>query len=718
MRVVRRRDRFITRRTSMHIGLMIVAATLIPSPLNAAAPEADTVSPNPLLQEWTTPFQVPPFDEIRNEHFRPAFEEAFSQLTREIDAIATEEAPPTFDNTVEALERSGELLARVDAVFSNLNSAETNDTLQAIAKEVAPKQAALHDDIYLSDALFQRVRTLVESRDTMSLDAEDTRLLEETFKRFVRSGATLGSRDKERLRKINGELSVLTTRFGENLLAETNDYKLVVEDPKDLAGLSERLVAGAAEAAREAGLEGRWVFTLHRPSIEPFLDQADNRELRRQILEAYLARGSRGNEHDNRKVLESIVALRTERAKLLGYDSHADYVLEDRMAGNPGRVREFLDRLWAPSLEIAKKEAAALREAIEADGKDFDLAAHDWRYYTDRLRRERYALDDSEVRPYFALENVLQGAFTVAHRLYGITITERDDLPVYHPDVRTFEVKDEDGSLLGVFYADYYPRPGKRGGAWSSTFREQRMRDGEDIRPIVVNVGNFSKPTGDVPALLSLDEVETLFHELGHGLNSLFSRIRYAGLSTVQWDAVELPSQIMENWVLEPEVLKLYARHWKTGEVIPEALVKKLRDARLFNQGYATVEYLAASYLDMDWHTVKEAPEEAVETFETEAMEAIGLIPEIPPRYRSPYFSHIFAGGYAAGYYGYIWAEVLDADAFAAFKEKGLFNRDVARSFRKNILERGGTADAMDLWKAFRGREPDVEPLLERRGLK
>jgi peptidyl-dipeptidase Dcp len=367
---------------------------------------------------------------------------------------------------------------------------------------------------------------------------------------------------------------------------------------------------------------------------------------------------------------------------------------------------------------MSKKEAEALQEAIDAEGGGFQLEAHDWRFYTDRIRRERYALDDAEVRAYFSLENVLQGAFTVAHKLYGVTFTELEDLPVYHPEVRTFEVKDEDGSHLGIFYADYHPRPGKRGGAWSSRYRPQRMKDGEDIRPVVVNVGNFSRPAGDTPALLSLDEVETLFHELGHGLNSLFSRIRYSGLSTIQWDAVELGSQIMENWVLEPEVLKLYARHWETGEVIPEALVQKLRDARLFNQGYATVEYLAACYLDMDWHTLEKAPDLEVAAFEKRSMDAIGLIPEIPPRYRSPYFSHVFAGGYAAGYYGYIWAEVLDADAFAAFQEKGLFDRETATSFRKNILERGGTADAMDLWKAFRGREPDVEPLLKRRGLK
>ncbi len=703
----------------MRTWLAIAALILVPLPLCAAAPEVDTVSPNPLLQEeWTTPFGVPPFDQIESEHFRPAFDAALAQARGEIEAIAASTEPPTFENTVEALELSGELLGRVDRIFSNLNSAETNEDLQAVAREVRPLQAALHDDVYLNDALFQRVRTLIESRDTLSLDPEATRLLEETFKEFVRSGATLGPAEKERLREINGELSVLTTRFGENVLAETNAYELVIEDRKDLAGLPERLVTGAAEAARGAGLEGRWIFTLHRPSIEPFLDNADSRELRRQILQAYLDRGANGNEHDNREVLERIAALRAERAKLLGYGSHADYVLEDRMAGTPDRVREFLDRIWVPSLAMSKKEKEALQAVIAADGEDFELAAHDWRYYTDRIRRDRYALDDSEVRSYFALENVLQGAFTVANRLYGITFTEREDLPVYHPDVRTFEVKDEDGSHLGVFYADYHPRPGKRGGAWSSRYRTQRMKDGRDVRPVVVNVGNFSRPTGDVPALLSLDEVETLFHELGHGLNSLFQRIRYAGLSTIQWDAVELGSQIMENWVLEPEVLELYARHWKTGEPIPDALVKKLRDARLFNQGYTTVEYLAACYLDMGWHTLGKAPDVEAEEFERRAMDAIGLIPEIPPRYRSPYFTHVFAGGYAAGYYGYIWAEVLDADAFAAFQEKGLFDRATATSFRKNILERGGTADAMDLWKAFRGREPDPEPLLKRRGLK
>jgi peptidyl-dipeptidase Dcp len=703
----------------MRTWLAIIIPIVMASPPAVAAPEADAVSPNLLLEEWTTPFGVPPFDEIENGHFRPAFDAAIAEARQEVETIAAATEPPTFQNTVEALELSGELLDKVDAVFSNLNSAETNEELQAIAKEVAPRRAALRDDTFLNEALFERVRVVWEGRADLDLEPEEDRLLAETWKAFVRSGAQLALEQKERLRTINSELSVLNVTFGENVLKETNAFKLVVDDEADLAGLPDRMVAAGAGTAKDVDLDGRWVFTLHRPSIEPFLDSAENRELRRQILEAYLARGANGNENDNQTVLEEIVTLRAERARLLGYRTHADYVVEDRMAKNPERVRELLDQIWTPSLANAKKEAKALQEVIAAGGGTFSLEPHDWRFYTDKLRRERYSLDDQEVRRYFALDNVLEGAFEVAHRLYGITFTELKNLPTYHPEVRTFEVKDEDEAHLGIFYTDYHPRPGKRAGAWSSRYRSQRMKDGKDVRPVVVNVGNFSRPAGDAPALLSLDEVETLFHELGHGLNALFSRIRYRGLSTVEWDAVELPSQIMENWVLEPEVLKLYARHWKTGKAIPDALVKKLREARLFNQGFETVEYLAACYLDMDWHALEKAPDVGARPFEDRSMKAIGLIDEIPPRYRSPYFGHIFSGSaYSAGYYSYIWSEVLDADAFAAFKENGLFDRKTARSFRKNILERGGTADAMDLWMAFRGREPSVEPLLKRRGLK
>jgi peptidyl-dipeptidase Dcp len=702
----------------MRTWLAIITLFAMASPLPGASPEADDLSHNPLLQEWTTPFGVPPFDEIEDAHFRPAFEAAIDRARREVETIAARTGPPTFENTVEALECSGELLDRVSLVFFNLNSAETNDELQAIAREIAPRLAALRDDTYLNEQLFGRVKTVWQAREELDLEPEPDRLLEETWKEFVRSGANLDPKQKERLREINRELSLLSVTFQENLLKETNAFKLVIEDEADLAGLPDRLVEAGAAAAREAGLEGRWVFTLQRPSIEPFLDRADKRELRRRILDAYLARGANGNENDNREAVEKIATLRVERAQLLGYRTHADYVLEERMARTPQRVRELLDRLWTPSLAMAKEEAKALQKVIDAEGGRFRLEPHDWRYYTDRLRRERYAIDDQEVRQYFALEDVLRGAFEVAHRLYGVTFTERDDLPVYNEEVRTFEVKDEDGSHLGIFYADYFPRPGKRVGAWSNRFRAQQMRDGKDIRPVVVNVGNFSRPAGDAPALLSLDEVETLFHELGHGLNSLFSKIRYRGLASVPRDFVELGSQIMENWVLEPEVLALYARHWKTGEPIPDRLVRKLKDARLFNQGFETVEYLAASYLDMGWHTLDKPPEGDATAFEKRVLEGIGLIPEIPPRYRSPYFAHVFSGGYSAGYYGYIWCEVLDADAFLAFKEKGLFDRETARSFRETILARGGTAEAMDLWMAFRGREPDVGPLLERRGLK
>ena len=702
----------------MRTWLATIILIVMASPVAVAAPEANAVSPNPLLDEWTTPLGVPPFDEFEDAHYRPAFEAAIAEARKELETIAAVADPPTFENTVEALELSGQLLDKVSLVFFNLNSAETNDELQAIAKEVAPRLAALQDDMYLNERLFARVKTVWETRDDLELEPEQDRLLEETWKEFVRSGANLGPEQKERLREINRDLSVLTVTFGENLLKETNAFKLVIEDEADLAGLPDRMVAAGAAAAEKEGLEGKWVFTLQRPSIEPFLDSADNRELRRQILDAYLARGANGNENDNREIVEKIATLRLERAQLLGYRTHADYVLEEQMAKTSQRVLELLDKLWAPSLAMAQEEAKALQKMIEADGKSFRLEPHDWRYYTDRLRRERYALDDQELRQYFALEDVLQGAFELAHRLYGITFIERKDLPVYHEEVRAFEVKDEDGAHLGIFYADYFPRPGKRVGAWSSRYRAQQIKDGKDIRPVVVNVGNFSRPTGDTPALLSLDEVETLFHELGHGLNSLFSKIRYRGLASIPRDFVELGSQIMENWVLEPEVLALYARHWKTGEPIPEGLVQKLKDARLFNQGFETVEYLAASYLDMDWHRLDKPPALETVAFETQALNDIGLIPEIPPRYRSPYFSHVFSGGYSAGYYGYIWCEVLDADAFQAFKEKGLFDRETARSFRDNILARGGTAEAMDLWKAFRGREPDVEPLLERRGLK
>ena len=578
--------------------------------------------------------------------------------------------------------------------------------------------AAHRDDIRLDPALFPRVKAVWDGRAGLTLDPDQKKLLEDTWKDFVRGGALLPKEGQERLRAINGELATLSVKFGDNLLKETNAYRLVIDKKEDLAGLPERVVAGGAEAAKKAGLEGKWLFTLQAPSLWPFLQCAENRELRRQIFTAYTTRGDHGDATDNKATLARIAALRAERAQLLGYKTHADFVLDENMAKTPARVYGLLDRLWTPAKAVAAREAADLQAAIKADGKDFALEPWDWSLYTEKVREARYALDEQALRPYFALDSVREGAFWVANRLYGLTFTELPNLPAYNPEVKAFEVKDADGSHLAVFYVDYHPRPGKRGGAWSSRYRGTWVEKGGSIRPVVVNVCNFSRPAGDAPALLSIEEVETLFHELGHGLASILSKVRYRGLASPPRDFVELPSQIMENWAIEPEVLQHYAKHWKTGEVIPAALVEKIKKSRQFNQGFATVEYLAASLLDMDWHTVTETKEKDATAFEGATLERIGMPPQIVPRYRSPYFQHIFAGGYSAGYYSYIWAEVLDADAFQAFKEKGLFDPATARSFRTNVLERGGSEDAMTLYVRFRGKEPSVEPLLEKRGLK
>jgi peptidyl-dipeptidase Dcp len=684
--------------------------------------EPNTASPsvrasNPLLAAWETPFGIPPFDRIKEDHYLPAFEAAIARTRREVDAMVKDAQPPTFANTIQALDASGELLDKVQGVFQNLRSAETNDRLQEIAREVAPLTSALEDDILLNEQLFARVKAVWERRQTLSLDAEQRRLVEETYKDFVRGGANLAPDQKKRLRSINEELAVLTLQFGDNVLKETNAYRLVVEEKEDLAGLPETLVAAAAEAARQAGLEGKWVFTLHAPSIWPFLSYADNRELRRRIFTAYIKRGDNGNGQDNKSTLLRIVSLRAERAKLLGYADHARFVLEERMAKTPEQVYGLLNQLWPPALAVARKEAADLQAMIRQEGHDFQLEPWDWWYYTEKIRKARYNLDENELRAYFTLENVRRGAFDVAHRLYGLTFTERTNLPKYHSEVHTYEVNDADGSHLGIFMVDCHPRPGKRGGAWSSGYRRQHFRAGRDIRPIVVNVCNFTRPSGGTPALLRLEEVETLFHEFGHGLHALLSRIHYKSLGSVPRDFVELPSQIMENWALEPQVLKTYARHWQTGEPIPDELIAKIKAAERFNQGFATVEYLAASFLDMKWHTLADVKDLEATAFEKTALDKIGLIPQIVSRYRSPYFQHIFSGGYSAGYYSYIWSEVLDADAFQAFKDKGIFDAGTARSFRTDILEKGNTADAMEMYKAFRGREPSVQPLLEKRGL-
>jgi peptidyl-dipeptidase Dcp len=683
----------------------------------ADQPKASTSEQNPFFEEWRTPFGAPPFDRIKEEHFLPAIKEGISKQRLEVEAIANSEQAPSFTNTIEALDASGELLDKVQGVFRNLTSAETNARLQEIDKQAAPLLSALQDDILLDEKLFARVKTLWGQRDRLGLSPEQYKLLDETYKNFVRGGANLSTESKQRLRAINEELSVLGLNFGNNLLKETNAYRLVIENQQDLAGLPEMIKTGAAEAAKAAGLQGKRLFTLHAPSIWPFLSYADNRELRRQILTAYSKRGDNGNAQDNKAVLVKIASLRCERAKLLGYATHADFVLEERMAKNPAGVHGLLNQLWKPASSVARQEAEALQAMIKEEGGDFKLAPWDWRYYAEKVKKARYDLDETEVRQYFTLENARKGVFYVANRLYGLTFIERADIPKYHPEVSAFEVKDADGSHLGVFLVDFHPRPGKRGGAWSSRYRGQHFRNGKDIRPIVVNVCNFTRPAGDTPALLTLEEVQTLFHEFGHAAHSLLSRIHYQSLASVPRDFVELPSQIMENWALAPEVLKVYAKHWKTGQTIPDELVAKIEKAEKFNQGFATVEYLAASFLDMDWHTLSQPQEVDAVVFEKASLDKIGLMPEILVRYRSPYFQHIFAGGYSAGYYSYIWSEVLDSDAFQAFKEKGLFDQTTARSFRNNILEKGGTADAMEMYKRFRGREPSVQPLLEKRGL-
>jgi peptidyl-dipeptidase Dcp len=671
---------------------------------------------NPFFEEWTTPFGSPPFDRIAERHFLPAFERAFAENRDEVAAIVHGQDPPTFANTIEALDRSGLLLAKVSGVFDTLTGSDTNDRIQEIAREIAPKRSQLRDDILMNADLFRRIEAVYEQRGDLRLDAEQQRLLEETHRDFVRGGATLAQDQKERMREINSRLASLALRFGDNLLAETNAYRLVIDSREDLAGLPPNVVTAAAEAAAEAGEQGTWLFTLHSPSIWPFLTYADNRELRRQILTAYTSRGANGNAHDNTEVLTEIAALRAERARLLGYRTHADFVLEERMAKTPTEVYDLLDELWKPSLERAHEEARTLQDWIDEDGHDFKLEPWDWRYYTEKVRRARYDVDEQEVRTYFELVNVIDGAFYVANRLYGITFTERKDIPTYHPDMRTYEVTDVDGGHLGVFMVDYHPRPSKGGGAWSGEIRGQWVDRGRDIRPVVFNVGNFSRPVGDTPALLSLEEVETLFHELGHGLHSLFARCQYRKSDRVARDFVELPSQIMENWVLEPEVLNVYARHYRTGEVIPDELIAKLRAAKKFNQGFTMVEYLAASYLDMDWHTLEHPVEVEPHEFEQRSLKAIHLMPEIVTRYRSPYFAHVFSASYSAGYYSYIWSEVLDADAFQSFKENGLFDHATAASFRTNILARVGSEDPEVLWERFRGGEPSVGPLLERRG--
>jgi len=672
---------------------------------------------NALLQEWATPFQTPPFDEIRSEHFMPAFLQAMESEKAEVEAIAKNEEEPTFKNTIEALEESGELLDRVSRVFSCLNGANTNDDLQNISKEIAPLQAKHNDDINLNKELFARIKQLYEKKKSLGLTTEQHTVLDNYFLRFVRGGADLNDEDKEKLRNINEELSSLYVKFRQNHLKQTNAIALVIDESEDLGGLPDEVVQSAAEMAKARGMEGKWVFTLQKPSFIPFLMHSEKRNLREIVFRAYVNRGNNDDEFDNKKLISRIAALRVGKANLLGYETHADFVLERNMAKDPENVYKFLNDLWKPALRRAKAEVADMQTIIDKEGHDFKLQAWDWWYYAEKVKREKYTLDDAMLRPYFKMENVRKGAFDVAEKLYGIKFIKRNDIEVYHPDVEVFKVLEADGTHLGIFYSDYYPRDGKRSGAWSSSFRSQSNIDGDFITPLVYNVGNFAKPTADKPSLMCIDEVETLFHELGHGLNSLFGNTTYQGSRRVPRDFVELPSQIMENWARDPAVLKTYAFHYETGKPIPQELVDKLENAKHFNQGFMTVEYLTASFLDMDWHTLTDTTEQDAAEFERESMDRIGLISEIESRYQSTNFSHIFSsGGYSSGYYSYIWAAVLDADAFQAFKETDLFSKELAASFRKNVLSMGSN-DTMAQYVRFRGSEPKVDALLRRLGL-
>lgn len=676
---------------------------------------------NPLLEEWGGRFGLPPFSRIKTCHFLPAVKAGIEAQRAEIAAIAGNTEAPTFQNTIKALDTSGRLLEKVELVLYNLSSAETTPELQAVMRDVAPLTTALEDDIFLNRDLFKRVESIFNDRERLGLDPVSIRLVEEIRKAFIRSGAALDDASQARLREINQELSVLGLKFGDNLLAETNAFTLILEGPGDLAGLAPSTIEAAAAAAEKAGMPGKWLVNLSYPSMWPFVQQSTRRDLRQKVIEAYASRCDRGNEYDNNDIIARIATLRLEKAKLLGYSSWADFVLEERMAKTPAEVDGLLDRLWKPALDVARVEAEEYTaEAVKAGHKG-PFMPWDWHYWAEQVRARKYGLDSGTLRQYFTLDNALAGAFELARRLYGIQFTPVSGLDLYHPDVLAWEVRDADGSFLGLFLGDYHPRPGKRVGAWSSRYRSQEIIDGVDVRPIVVNVGNFTRPSGDTPALLSPDEVETLFHELGHGIHSLLARVPHRFLGGVPRDFVELPSQVMENWVFEPEMLALYARHYKTGEIIPADLVERIQAAGRHNQGFATVEYLAASKLDMEWHRATTADFGDAADFEADVLKNMGMPAQIIPRYRSTYFNHIFGGGgsYSAGYYSYIWSEVLDADAFEAFKETGdLFNRQVATSFRTNILERGGTLEAGQMYRNFRGRDPVVEPLLENRGLK
>ncbi|MGI6477866.1 MAG: M3 family metallopeptidase [Salinivirgaceae bacterium] len=678
------------------------------------------VDKNPFLSEYNTPYQVPPFNEIKNEHYIPAYEAGIQEHKLEIEQIITNTEEPTFANTIEALEFAGKTLQKVRAVLSNLRSSATNDELQEIARVTSPMVSNHYDEIYMNPELFARVKSVYENKDSFGLNTEQLKLVENTYKQFVRGGANLNDEDKEKMKQINSELSLLSISFRENVNKDNDSFQLIIDNESDLEGLPQSVRDAAALLAKQNNNDGKWLFTLDNPSRLPFLQYSSKRELREKVYKAYVKRGDNDNEYDNKENIKKILSLRYQKAQLLGYKNHAEYVLEERMAKSPEPIFELCNELMNRGTIAAKNEAAEMQKQIKAEGNNFKLEPWDWWYYAEKIRKQKFDIDEDQLRTYFSLENALNGVFSVSNKLYDLNFKQRDDIPLYHADARVYEVTDNDNQTIGILYMDFHPRKGKNGGAWMSSFSKQyNNKKGERVPPVITVVCNFSKPTENTPALLSFDEVSTLFHEFGHALHGLLSRCQYYSLSgtATPRDFVELPSQIMENWAAEPEVMKTYAFHYETGEVIPDELIEKLEASAKFNQGFVVSEFQAAALLDMYWHTLETEEIPDIYEFEAQIRSKTGLISEIEYRYRSTYFNHIFAGGYSAGYYSYTWAEILDADAFQAFKETSLFDKETANKFRTNILERGGTEDAMDMYVKFRGRKPTTDALMQRKGI-
>jgi peptidyl-dipeptidase Dcp len=700
---------------SLFLSLSVATVNYSPQTTSASSPAAT----NPFFSESSLPYHAPPFDKIKDTDYAPAIEEGMKDQLAEVEKIANDPASPTFANTFETLERSGALLTRVTKVFFNLTQSNTNDALQKIKSDEAPKLAAHSDTIYLNPKLFARVKAVYDKRDALKLDPESNFLVERYYKTFVRSGALLSEADKETLRGLNQEEAKLTTKFEDDILAETNNGAVIIDNKADLDGLSEADVAAAAERAKELKLDGKWVLALQNTTQQPALTFLRNRAVRERLFNASVNRANHGGENDTKAIVARLAQLRAQRAKLLGFPNHATFSLDDQMAKTPQNAEQLLTGIVPAATAKARDEAARMQKLIDDEKGGFTLGPQDWEYYSEKVRKAEYDLDESQIKPYFELEHVLHdGVFFAANKLYGITFKERKDLPVYNPDVRVFEVFDTNGKSLALFYADYFQRANKDGGAWQDSFVDQSNLLG--TRPVVVNVCNFTKPSPGQPALVSFDDVTTMFHEFGHALHAMFSNIKYPTLGGVSRDFVEFPSQFNEHWALDPAVLANYAKHYQTGKPMPQDLVDKIKRSRTFNQGYDVTEYVAAALLDMAWHSLPpDAQQQDVNKFEADALKRYQIdLPQVPPRYHTTYFSHIWDGGYSAGYYAYLWSEVLDDDAYYWFKEHGGLTRANGQRFRELVLSKGGTQDVATTFRNFRGRDPIVEPLLEERGLK